>query len=291
MTNSGPYPFARNEPDDHDVLCSKDKSFANHPGNLLFREKIDSLTTRYRQCRSKTEKMQMTKEVVRDLMETFGSKFLKLEDGEWVEITLTAARDKVSHALRFAANKEAKAGKSKDSTDNKTKSSQAMESRRVNKTRSASLIPQYDPQEYRRRRSSLRIMEKLAALTPHSKENEPVTHSLEDVYQSQASSLLDSIAVAEDGCERILCSQPLTLPRSSIRMDAPLPTSLIAQITDDSFQPVPIASENDLLNHTDIPLEADFALFDEKELELLSDDEPVMQYNSDYQQMIRVHAA
>mmetsp|Transcript_8229 Transcript_8229/g.10769 ORF Transcript_8229/g.10769 Transcript_8229/m.10769 type:complete len:298 (-) Transcript_8229:73-966(-) len=110
---TSPYSLLSNKPNDNDVLCSKDKSFSNHHGNLLFRERVDSMTEQYLRSRSKTEKMQMTKDAVLYLYETYGSRFMKKIDGVWVEINSQAARDKVSHALRFAAKKEAKPSKSK----------------------------------------------------------------------------------------------------------------------------------------------------------------------------------
>jgi hypothetical protein len=52
---------------------------------------------------SKQEKMVITKEIVTFMQSEYGSRFLKMEGGNWVEINNQAARDKVSHALRFAA--------------------------------------------------------------------------------------------------------------------------------------------------------------------------------------------
>merc|ERR1712078_714226 len=49
---------------------------------------------------SKQEKMCMTKEVVRIIQVDNGGRFLKFKDGMWEEISIVAARDKVSHALR-----------------------------------------------------------------------------------------------------------------------------------------------------------------------------------------------
>merc|ERR1712078_943461 len=42
----------------------------------------------------------MTKEVVRIIQIDNGGRFLKFKDGMWEEISIVAARDKVSHALR-----------------------------------------------------------------------------------------------------------------------------------------------------------------------------------------------
>lgn len=74
----------------------------------MFRQEISSLTEKYLDCRSKTEKMQMTKDIVAIICKDHDARFLKLEGGVWVEISNQAARDKVSHALRFAASRALK---------------------------------------------------------------------------------------------------------------------------------------------------------------------------------------
>ena len=98
-------------PTDMDVLCSKDKSTAKHPGNLVFRERIEQVTARYSVATSKQEKMKITRDIVAFMRMKHGSRFLKLHSGgAWVEITDQSARDKVSHALRFAAKNAGVAG-------------------------------------------------------------------------------------------------------------------------------------------------------------------------------------
>ena len=53
---------------------------------------------------SKQVKMTMTREIVKRMNNQFNSRFLKQNKaGDWEEISTAAARDKVSHALRFAA--------------------------------------------------------------------------------------------------------------------------------------------------------------------------------------------
>lgn len=96
------------QPSPYDILCGKDKSFSHHPGNLIFRDVILSFQERYANANSKPEKMQITKEIVQMLQATYNSRFIKLkpQGGEtqvWGEISDQAARDKVSHALRFAS--------------------------------------------------------------------------------------------------------------------------------------------------------------------------------------------
>lgn len=97
------------EPSKKDVLCGKDTTLARHPGNQLFREKIQAELPHYLTARSKQDKMRITKSIVQYITIKQGSRFLKLKtNGQWVEIDSQAARDKVSHALRFAARQKKK---------------------------------------------------------------------------------------------------------------------------------------------------------------------------------------
>lgn len=94
-------------PADFDVLCGKDKNFKKHPGNKAFSNMIDIMVIPYQQASTKQEKMRFTREIVLEMKKQFNSRFLKKEivDGKevWNEIPDQLARDKVSHAIRFAA--------------------------------------------------------------------------------------------------------------------------------------------------------------------------------------------
>jgi hypothetical protein len=93
-------------PSTNDVLCGKDKTYENHPGNQLYRDLIVATALEYSVATSKQHKMKMTGRIVDDLISGYGSRFLKrssVDDGAWVELTMSAARDKTSHALRFCA--------------------------------------------------------------------------------------------------------------------------------------------------------------------------------------------
>lgn len=106
------------EPTKDDVLCGKDTTLARHPGNQRFREKIQVELPRYLQARSKQDKMKITKSIVQYITVKLGSRFLKAKSGgKWVEIDGQAARDKVSHALRFAARQQKKTKAAEPSGD------------------------------------------------------------------------------------------------------------------------------------------------------------------------------
>lgn len=108
------------KPTDYDILCGKDKSFSKHKGNQMFRDKIMSMTDEYRNASGKPDRMKLTKIIVDTLKLQHHARFLRLvseEDDDnnsndgiqlWEEITDQQARDKTSHALRFALTKEEK---------------------------------------------------------------------------------------------------------------------------------------------------------------------------------------
>jgi hypothetical protein len=95
-------------PTDFDCLCGKDTTFGNHPGNRIFRQKILDSLPLYRAAKSKMDKMRVTKSVI-EFMKKKNSRFLKLKNnGSWAEIDGQSARDKISHALRFAVSQQKK---------------------------------------------------------------------------------------------------------------------------------------------------------------------------------------
>jgi hypothetical protein len=102
---------------DFDIACSQDQTYATHSGNRLFRQHVESVKFSYKEAKTKTERMKITKGLVKEVKNTYGSRFLKRHDnGMWVEISLFDARDKVGHAIRFALRKFLAATKS-DNTD------------------------------------------------------------------------------------------------------------------------------------------------------------------------------
>jgi hypothetical protein len=116
-------------PQPGDILCGKDKTYGKHPGNCLYRNLIQTKALDYATAPTKQEKMRLTKQIVAELMNVHGSRFLKCvtsprtssteenssqpsENGSgasggggtvvgWVELSAAQARDKTSHALRF----------------------------------------------------------------------------------------------------------------------------------------------------------------------------------------------
>lgn len=104
------------EPTENDILCGKDKTYSKHRGNIIFRDKIISMTCEYRNASSKPARMKLTKIIVESLKMEYNARFLRSiesesnnnDDGDgvtWEEISDQQARDKTSHALRFALKK------------------------------------------------------------------------------------------------------------------------------------------------------------------------------------------
>jgi hypothetical protein len=97
------------KPSPSDVLCGKDKSFAQHKGNQVFRDLMLEYSEYYVHATNKPEKMHITKSIVNRLKEKYNTRFLQPTTcGNWKEIPVHLARDKVSHALRFAFKQELK---------------------------------------------------------------------------------------------------------------------------------------------------------------------------------------
>ena len=97
----------------------------NWPGSKRFREVIESYRQRYAEATSKYDKMTITKEIY-DSMNHTNSRFLKLNESaqQWEELSVTAARDKIGHSLRFAnrkpTNKKQRGSASNSTTEEET---------------------------------------------------------------------------------------------------------------------------------------------------------------------------
>ena len=94
------------EPSKYDILCGKDKECLSHYGSRRFRTVIEAHRNEYQQATTKQEKMSITRKIVATL-NRLSCRFLKYNEELrcWQEISHVAARDKVSHALRFANRK------------------------------------------------------------------------------------------------------------------------------------------------------------------------------------------
>lgn len=94
-------------PTSTDILCGKDKTYSQHPGNLFYRQLIEQHAAGYSLAASKQDKIKITRMVLADLQ---GRRFLQPDrnhKGRWVVVPQQKVRDKCSHALRFYCNQHA----------------------------------------------------------------------------------------------------------------------------------------------------------------------------------------
>ena len=86
-------------PNERDVLFGRGKGCQNHPGNIRFRNLIDSERSSYEQARL-LEKTMISERIVQ-LVHSQSGRFLKSAGkGTWIEVSDEVARDKISHAFR-----------------------------------------------------------------------------------------------------------------------------------------------------------------------------------------------
>lgn len=124
--------------EDYDILCGQDKTFAQRPGNVIYHRLIQANAVAYAAAVTRSDRMRITKSIVTQLqtpdplllLGRRRRRFLKAAatrvlspttdadaaaggpapargggggGGGFAELSPVAARDKVSHALRFAA--------------------------------------------------------------------------------------------------------------------------------------------------------------------------------------------
>jgi hypothetical protein len=95
------------EPSEIDVLCGQDATFLQHTGNKLLRYQMDLVLEEYKQCDDRRRKITLIDKIIEVMRKNYCSRFLRQRPGtsEWEEIDQQSIRDKVSHALRFAARR------------------------------------------------------------------------------------------------------------------------------------------------------------------------------------------
>lgn len=81
------------------ILCGRGIRLYSHEGNTRFRSVVSSYLTRYT-TGTKTQKSELVDEVYEVLVNTVGMKFMRKEDGSWVEMSKENGKKKVSHRFR-----------------------------------------------------------------------------------------------------------------------------------------------------------------------------------------------
>lgn len=98
-------------PKSNDVLCGQDATYGHHPGNVLLRQQIEEAMEPYIQATDRSDKIAMIDGIIRIMRETYAARFLRLDETnvQWEQVSEQSVRDKVSHALRFAARRQKQA--------------------------------------------------------------------------------------------------------------------------------------------------------------------------------------
>ena len=115
------------EPSERDILCGQRRSngISQHPGNRLLRRMIENFVGDFEQANTMRERTLIYKRVIKDMRQKHGARFLRQHDeGGWALLSESQVRDKVSHAIRFAAQQR----KRKDSEPVRISSSMKKES-------------------------------------------------------------------------------------------------------------------------------------------------------------------
>jgi hypothetical protein len=103
------------EPNPDDVLLGRAASVFHHPGNRRYRHIVALNLKRYKEAKSRLDKMVLIREVTEQILDNGRVKFLRPSSEQprltpnqpqkWVEVPVRVAQDKVSHALRDGINK------------------------------------------------------------------------------------------------------------------------------------------------------------------------------------------
>lgn len=98
------------EPSNQDIMCGRGGDFFFHPGNIAFREILDSKKERYFASSSKLEKSRVVVEILQVLREKGGEnegvKFIRFDDQQqrWYTLSDEAAKQKIGQSIRVLTN-------------------------------------------------------------------------------------------------------------------------------------------------------------------------------------------
>lgn len=173
-----------------DILCGKDKSCVCHEGSVRFREVIESYQERYTNSTSKQEKMRITKEIVAKFDGV--ARFLKFNSDlkVWEEIDTLAARDKATHALRFATHKANLKSGGKASVAVRRRKSQSSNA----SSSTAAAVKQPSPEEIKLWKSLVLRQKELLTSIKNGESLEDVPASIELSRQSSTSTAISEIS-------------------------------------------------------------------------------------------------
>lgn len=88
------------KPGPYDVICARGKQAFTHPGNKYFRNYVEQFADKYATTINKAQRSSIVSDIV-DKIRSLGNGFVKQdEDGYWVEVGDTLAREKAGQILR-----------------------------------------------------------------------------------------------------------------------------------------------------------------------------------------------
>lgn len=112
-------------PSKNDVLCGRGGLSNNHPGNRLFRRLVNVNKVLYQQSLSQTHKHMVALSIV-EAIRNHGGRFVRKQNGEWVEISTKDAAVKTSQALRETIDNSDSSSSSSSQSNNSPSRSREM---------------------------------------------------------------------------------------------------------------------------------------------------------------------
>jgi hypothetical protein len=97
----------QHQPEHNDVLLGRAANVFHHPGNSRYRHVIAMNLRRYKEAKTRLDKMVLIRQVTEQVLDQGRVKFLRRDGktGTWTQVPFRTAQDKVSHALRDGINK------------------------------------------------------------------------------------------------------------------------------------------------------------------------------------------
>ena len=98
------------EPCENDVLFGVNiaKVAANHSGNLILRDLVESCLDEYKEAKTKQQKMKINRHIIGTMKNKHGARFLSKRNNAWVLVDDQTTRDTISRNLRVGAQKKAR---------------------------------------------------------------------------------------------------------------------------------------------------------------------------------------
>jgi hypothetical protein len=91
------------QPNEYDVICARGNSAFTSPGNRRFRQLVAAATERYAATKSKAQRSTIVSDIIDAVRSRAAGGFVKQNnDGSWIEVGDTLAREKTGQLFRNA---------------------------------------------------------------------------------------------------------------------------------------------------------------------------------------------